>query len=242
MKFFIAIIFLSLATQAIAKAPEEVQTPPQSFFTVGQLLVMCDGDEAAGYGYCSGYIKGLHDSAELETLIDLLRDPESKTTPLFGCLSDEATTTSVMENFVKWAKNHPEKTNEFAMIGIQQSVAKQWPCPDISSPALISLALFVIDGDTVRLGEERIRLIGIDTPEMKGRAECIAEQLLADQATKRARDLLGGPDVVIHRTGKLDRYKRSLATITVDGMDYGQMMIDEGLAVKWSGRREDWCD
>lgn len=105
----------------------------------------------------------------------------------------------------------------------------------------LATSLYVIDGDTVRISEERIRLIGIDTPEMKGRADCLAERLLADQATKRARELLGGPGIVIHRSGKLDRYGRSLATITVNGQDYGEMMIAEGLAIKWPGKRVDWC-
>jgi len=37
----------------------------------------------------------------------------------------------------------------------------------------------IIDGDTVALGNERIRIENIDTPERGGRAECDAERMLA---------------------------------------------------------------
>jgi endonuclease YncB( thermonuclease family) len=36
----------------------------------------------------------------------------------------------------------------------------------------------VVDGDTIRLGRERIRILGIDTPETQNRARCNAEHRL----------------------------------------------------------------
>lgn len=41
---------------------------------------------------------------------------------------------------------------------------------------------------------------------------------------------------------RLDKYRRSLATLTVNGEDVAAMMIGEGLARPYHGeRREGWC-
>lgn len=34
---------------------------------------------------------------------------------------------------------------------------------------------------------------------------------------------------------------RILATITVDGRDVGKILIEEGLARPWEGKRRSWC-
>ena len=47
----------------------------------------------------------------------------------------------------------------------------------------------VVDGDTVRLPGQAIRLIGFDTPETY-ETQCAAEQDLGEAATDRPRDLL----------------------------------------------------
>lgn len=39
-----------------------------------------------------------------------------------------------------------------------------------------------------------------------------------------------------------DRYGRTLATIEVNGRDVGKIMIAEGLARPWTGKRRSWCD
>lgn len=50
----------------------------------------------------------------------------------------------------------------------------------------------VIDGDTIRLGSERIRILGIDTPEMGSNARCNAERRLADVAKMTLIDIGAG--------------------------------------------------
>ena len=99
----------------------------------------------------------------------------------------------------------------------------------------------VIDGDTVALGEERIRIENIDTPETGSRAECDYERHLAAQATNRARQIFAqAEEVRASRTGE-DRYGRTLALVSVDGRDFGAIMVEEELAVRWAGRQHDWC-
>ena len=103
----------------------------------------------------------------------------------------------------------------------------------------------VIDGDTyqdMNTGE-RVRLENIDTPETGPRARCAAERNLGNRATQQARSFItNARQLDVRRTGRIDRYDRVIAFIEIDGRDLGQMMIAEGLARPWRGRREPWCD
>jgi micrococcal nuclease len=88
----------------------------------------------------------------------------------------------------------------------------------------------VVDGDTlhVRLGNgrrERVRLIGIDTPE---RGAC-----LSSRATAQARRLAGGQRVILRGDATQDtrdRYGRLLAYAWVRGRDVGFEQVASGLA------------
>lgn len=103
-----------------------------------------------------------------------------------------------------------------------------------------SQAISVTDGDTIRIGEERIRLLGLDTPEKGHHAECLAERMLARLATERLEELLAGAEVVIERNG-VDRFGRTLATVYVGGEDAAEVLVREGLAELWTGQQVDWC-
>ena len=115
--------------------------------------------------------------------------------------------------------------------------------PLITTLAAIGAALIVIDGDTIRSDEERIRLEGIDAAEI-GHAKCEAERRLAILAKHRLEQLLGSGAVDIRRNAHPkppDRYGRTLARVLVDGEDVACILIKEGYARPWTGRREDWC-
>ncbi|MBS9720142.1 thermonuclease family protein [Tianweitania sp. BSSL-BM11] len=103
----------------------------------------------------------------------------------------------------------------------------------------------ITDGDTIRIGRERIRIANIDAPELR-KPQCDAERRLAAVAKARLAKLLASGKITLHRgdpqDGRLkDRHGRTLATITVDGRDVGDILVEEGLARPWSGRREPWC-
>lgn len=91
----------------------------------------------------------------------------------------------------------------------------------------------VVDGDTVWIAREKIRLLDIDAPEMRGK--CQAERALAIRARDRLAALLDGRRVRIVPQGK-DRYGRTLARIG----GVGEQLIREGLASRWP-HRKDWC-
>lgn len=97
----------------------------------------------------------------------------------------------------------------------------------------------VVDGDTLWLRGEKIRLSGIDAPELS-EPRCRSERERAQRATDRLVTLMNGHRIEIRRSG-VDRYKRTLADIFVDGVDVGAVLVREGLARDWNGRRRPWC-
>jgi len=100
--------------------------------------------------------------------------------------------------------------------------------------------LQVVDGDTVRLGDERIRIIGLDAPELHGK--CREERRLAIRARDRLAELLATDDVEILRSARPDKYRRTLAIIRADGLDVAAVLIYEKLARPYRGeRRQSWC-
>lgn len=96
----------------------------------------------------------------------------------------------------------------------------------------------VVDGDTIWLDGEKIRLEGFNAPEIQG--SCARESALARNARDLLQELLSGRSITIERSG-LDRYGRTLATIRANGRDVGDIMIGESLAHVWRGRKENWC-
>lgn len=102
--------------------------------------------------------------------------------------------------------------------------------------------LRVMDGDTFAHAGQRIRIADIDTPEVDGR--CPEETALAAKATSRLRTLLAEGPFELHSLpdGRdRDRHGRQLRIVTRDGRSIGDVLVAEGLARTWSGRREGWC-
>jgi len=93
----------------------------------------------------------------------------------------------------------------------------------------------VYDGDTVTLAislgfgvtmREKIRLLGINTPEVRG-----PEREKGLVSRDRLRELIDYKDVIIvtHKD-KGGKFGRLLATIFLDGVNINQQLVDEGLA------------
>jgi len=100
--------------------------------------------------------------------------------------------------------------------------------------------LRVVDGDTLALGDARYRFENIDTPEVGGRAECLAERMLADLATQRLEELVA-EGVTIVPVGRADQYGREIVWVEMGDIDVGDLLVEEGYARPWRGQREDWC-
>lgn len=99
----------------------------------------------------------------------------------------------------------------------------------------------IVDGDTLWLNGANLRLRDFDTPE-PSTAICggAAEVALAHQASARLRELLNSKSWALETFG-VDRHGRTLATIRIDGVDVGDILISERLARRWPDGREWWC-
>jgi len=99
----------------------------------------------------------------------------------------------------------------------------------------------IVDGDTLWLNGENLRLEGFDTPEPQTEI-CGGdfERELAAQASARLVELLNTNTWTVERSGT-DRYGRTLATIRIGGRDVGEWLVEERLARWWPDGEEWWC-
>jgi len=100
----------------------------------------------------------------------------------------------------------------------------------------------VVDGDTIWLQGEKIRIADIDTPETHP-SRCAQEALLGEKATLRLRDLLNQGRLSVQPIKRdRDRYGRKLRILERDGQSLGLILVREGLARPYQGgRRAPWC-
>lgn len=118
------------------------------------------------------------------------------------------------------------------------------PLDEVAGPAaeLVTQPIYVHDGDTIRIGNERIRIIGLDTPEIGSGARCAAEQRGAVAARAELERMLFRAKVTIRRDGT-DRYGRTLAHVYADGENVARALISAGLARSYQGgQRGGWCE
>jgi endonuclease YncB( thermonuclease family) len=97
----------------------------------------------------------------------------------------------------------------------------------------------VVDGDTFWLNGERIRILGLDAPEM-GRPRCTLGSPLAPVARDTLAALLGAGGLNLERQGN-DVYGRTLARVVVNGTDVADVLIDDGLGRLYKRGQKPWC-
>jgi micrococcal nuclease len=89
----------------------------------------------------------------------------------------------------------------------------------------------VTDGDTLRCGTERVRLIGIDAPELPGHCrhdrDCVRGD--AQASTRALAALVGGRQVRLERHGT-DGYGRTLAFAFVGPVNLSCAQLQAGQA------------
>lgn len=105
----------------------------------------------------------------------------------------------------------------------------------------------VIDGDTFKIGQRRVRIIGIDAPETHP-ARCQEEARLGEEATAKLQQLLnqGEFELVAPVYGRHDKYGRDLRTVQrrlPDGslQSIAEDMRTSGLAHRYTGFKTAWC-
>lgn len=112
----------------------------------------------------------------------------------------------------------------------------------------------VIDGDTAVLYVDKgmqthevmkVRLAGIDAPEMRPRkssgpsSQVAAEKVLAERATSRLKELIEGREIVIktQKTGKFGRWLAEVYLPEDMSKTANQLLLDEGLVVRYGDPR-----
>ncbi len=99
----------------------------------------------------------------------------------------------------------------------------------------------VVDGDTIWLKGEKIRIADIDAPETH-EYRCASEKALGDRATRRLHDLLESGAITLQGIERdKDRYGRKLRIVLVDGTSVGATLVGEGLARYYGTGRRPWC-
>lgn len=88
-----------------------------------------------------------------------------------------------------------------------------------------------------------VRLLGIDTPEIKG--QCEREKTLAREARDFARAFLAeAKEIRLVQVSRGDKYFRVLGRLEADGRDLSQSLLDAHLAVAYNGgtKTARWCE
>lgn len=121
-----------------------------------------------------------------------------------------------------------------AYTGRSEHHAEQIPTAIAGSTEGLSGAVTVLDGDTIRLGDERVRLFGIDAPEKSQPCSIQSRTVRCGElATVALRSLAEGKTANCEPQSR-DRYGRTIAICTVDGEDIGASMVRQGMAVAYA--------
>lgn len=149
----------------------------------------------------------------------------------------------------------------WAMIGVVVAGALAWemePASWLSTPALTAsgqkavTASFhlchvgggtncVVDGDTIWLEGQNIRIADIDAPETH-EYDCPEEKALGDRATLRLQELVNSGPVSLSSIDRdQDVYGRKLRLVYVNGQSVGDTLVGEGLARYYRGGKRPWC-
>ncbi len=97
-----------------------------------------------------------------------------------------------------------------------------------------SLVQRVIDGDTIELNDgQRVRYIGIDTPETKDRRKPV--QCFGKIAAEKNRELVEGKEVrLVRDVSDRDRYGRLLRYVYVGNIFVNLELVEQGFAKNYS--------
>jgi micrococcal nuclease len=112
-------------------------------------------------------------------------------------------------------------------VALVAAVVVAWQRRDDGEPAGRSGRVTrVVDGDTLDLGHERVRVLGIDTPERDECGYAPASRATAELALGRMIQLEADATQAAR-----DRFGRTLAYVRLpDGRDLGEVLLRRGLA------------
>jgi hypothetical protein len=98
--------------------------------------------------------------------------------------------------------------------------------------------LKVLSGDRMVIDGRTLTLANAETPRLGPQARCRAEDMAARQAAEASRTALAGAR---HLQVLPSAEGEDLRLVNLDGLDLGQSLIAQGLAVTRSPDAMDWC-
>lgn len=104
----------------------------------------------------------------------------------------------------------------------------------------------IIDADTVKIGQEKIRLLGVDAPETSQTCSCGGEKVeCGEQATSALKDFVG-TDKIYCKGDKRDRYGRTIGECFIrrNGAEISlnQWLVANGYAVAYTQYSKKFAD
>jgi len=104
-------------------------------------------------------------------------------------------------------------------------------CASVSTIAADNVS--VIDGDTIKIDGRTIRLWGIDAPELYQTCEREGKPFQCGEIAREVLKSFIQNDTPQCTKKATDRYKRTVAQCTVDGVDLGSAMVNLGWALDY---------
>lgn len=150
-----------------------------------------------------------------------------------------------------WSKHHRPGFSSLVVALLAMSAGGVPAAAEILPGPVLAEVVEIIDGDTLAVRariwldqtiEARVRLSGIDAPELRGR--CAAERHAAVEARALLAALTEDRVVTLHDV-KHDKYGGRILARVADshGRDLGGALLGAGLAARYDGgRRQSWCE
>tara|TARA_Y100000768_G_C23942023_1_gene665596 strand:+ start:893 stop:1372 length:480 start_codon:yes stop_codon:yes gene_type:complete len=98
----------------------------------------------------------------------------------------------------------------------------------------------IVDGDTIHIGNNKIRLHAIDAPEIKQRCTKDGRKWkCGKESTKFLKNLIGNNQIQCVTTGK-DKYNRYIGVCYRDNIDLNSEMVINGWAIAYKYYSDDY--
>jgi len=110
-------------------------------------------------------------------------------------------------------------------------------------PPTVASRVWVLAGDSLIVDGQHLRLANAYAPQTIPDARCWSEALAAKFATQKVKEWMRSARTIeIEHTGERDNYNRSIARVSLDGLDLGEQLFHEGLAGQPGKGRFEWCN
>lgn len=100
----------------------------------------------------------------------------------------------------------------------------------------------VIDGDTIEVSGQKIRIHGVDAPESRQTCQKGGMEWLCGQEASKAMRAIVGRSKVACEAIDTDRYGRIVGRCVADGRDIGEALVSQGLALAYRRYSKDYVD